>query len=104
MQSMRPQFHSWDGKFPSDSKESACNVGHLGSIPGLKRFPGDGWHGNPLQYSCMENPHGQKSPAGYSPGVCKESDMTEQLSILKIQTRNNARYMDNQIILRDPIK
>ena len=34
----------------SDSKESACNVGDLGSIPGLGRFPGGG-HGNPLQYS-----------------------------------------------------
>ena len=39
----------------SDSKESACNVGDLGSIPGLGRSPGGG-HGNPLQYSCLENP------------------------------------------------
>ena len=38
----------------SDSKESACNLGDLGSIPGLGRFPGEG-HGNPLQYSCLEN-------------------------------------------------
>ena len=38
----------------SDGKESACNVGDLGSIPGLGRFPGGG-HGNPLQYSCLEN-------------------------------------------------
>ena len=37
------------------SKESACNVGNLGSTPGLGRFPG-GDHGNPLQYSCLENP------------------------------------------------
>ena len=35
--------------------ESACNVGDLGSIPGLGRSPGGG-HGNPLQYSCLENP------------------------------------------------
>ena len=34
--------------------ESACNAGHLGSIPGLGRSPGGG-HGNPLQYSCLEN-------------------------------------------------
>ena len=40
----------------SDSKESTCNVGDLGSIPGLERFPG-GEHGNPLQYSWLENPH-----------------------------------------------
>ena len=39
----------------SDGKESVCNVGDLGSIPGLGRFPGEG-HGNPLQYSCLENP------------------------------------------------
>ena len=50
----------------SDSKESACNVGDLGLIPGLGRSPGGG-HGNPLQYSCLENPHGQKSLVGYSP-------------------------------------
>ena len=39
----------------SDSKESACNVGELGSIPGLGRFPG-GRHGNPSRYSFLENP------------------------------------------------
>ena len=39
-----------------------------------------GGHGNPLQYSCLENPHGQRSLAGYSPWGCKESDKTEQLS------------------------
>ena len=43
--------------FPSDSevKASACNAGDLGSIPGLGRSPGEG-NGNPLQYSCLENP------------------------------------------------
>ena len=42
--------------FPSSSngKESACSVGDLGSIPGLERTPGEG-HGNPLQYSCLDN-------------------------------------------------
>ena len=64
--------------FPSgsDGEESTCNVGHLGSIPGLGRSPG-GWHGNPLQYSCLENPHGQRSLVGYSPWGRKESDTTE---------------------------
>ena len=38
-----------------NSKESACNVGDPGSIPGSGRFPG-GEKGNPLQYSCLENP------------------------------------------------
>ena len=39
----------------SGSKEFACNAGHLGLIPGLGRTPG-GQRGNPLQYSCLENP------------------------------------------------
>ena len=63
----------------SDGKESTCNVGDLGSFPGLGRSPGAG-HSNPLQYSCLENPHGQRCLSGYSPWGCKESDMTEQLS------------------------
>ena len=63
----------------SDSKESACNVGELGSIPGLGRSLGRG-HGNPLQFSCLEKPYGQRSLTGYSPQHCKESDTTEQLS------------------------
>ena len=47
----------WDRGSPggSDGKVSACNVGDLGSIPGLGRSPGEG-NGNPLQYSCLENP------------------------------------------------
>ena len=64
----------------SDSKESACNVEYLGLIPELGRSSG-GRHGNPFQYSCLENPDGQRSLAGYSPWVCKESDMTEQLTL-----------------------
>ena len=64
----------------SDCKESTCNAGDLGSIPGSGRSPG-GMHGNLLQYSCLENSHGQKSLVGYSSWGHKESDMTEQLSI-----------------------
>ena len=60
----------------SDSKESAYNAGDLGLIPGLRGSPGGG-HGNPLQYSCLENPHGQRSLAGYSPRGRRESDRTE---------------------------
>ena len=71
---------SWVGKIPwrrdrlptpvflgfpggSDGKEMVCNVGDLGSIPSLGRSSGGG-HGNPLQYSCLENLHGQRSLAG----------------------------------------
>ena len=57
-------------------KRSACNVGNLGSAPGLGRSPGGG-HGNPLQYSCLENPHGQRGLMGYSPRGFKESDTTK---------------------------
>ena len=39
----------------SDGKASTCNAGDLGLIPGLGRSPGEG-NGNPLQYSCLENP------------------------------------------------
>ena len=63
--------------FPCGSagKESAYNVGDLGSIPGLGRSPGEGI-GYPLQYSDLEN-----SIACTDPGGCKESDMTERLSL-----------------------
>ena len=44
----------------SDGKECACNEGDLDLIPGLGRSPGGG-HGNPLQYSCLENPYGQRN-------------------------------------------
>ena len=66
--------------FPDSSvgKESACNVGDLCSIPGLGRSPG-GEHGDPLQYSCLEHPYGQKSLMGYNPCGHKESDTTEGL-------------------------
>ena len=47
-----------------------------GLIPGLGRSSGGG-HGNPLQYSCLENSHGQKSLVGYSPWGHKKSDPTE---------------------------
>ena len=68
--------------FPGSSggKESTCNAGDLGSIPELGRSPGGG-HGNPLQYSFLENPHGQRSLVSYSLWGHKELDMTEGLSI-----------------------
>ena len=73
--------HTHTHGFPGSSagKESAFNGADLGSIHGLGRCPGAG-HGNPLQYSCLENPHGQGSLRHYSPWGCKESDMTERLS------------------------
>ena len=74
----------------SDSKESACSVGDLDSIPGSGRSPGGG-HGNPLQYPCLENPHGQRSLAGYCPWGHKESDMTEGLSTAHMEKPGSFR-------------
>ena len=78
----RLEFDPWVGKIPwrrawqrtpvflgfpggSAGKESTCSVGDLSSIPGLGRSPGEG-KGNPLQYSCLENPPGHRSLEGYS--------------------------------------
>ena len=55
---------------------NAGDIRDAGLIPGSGRSPAAG-HGNSLQYSCLENPHGQKSLVGYSPWDRKESDMTE---------------------------
>ena len=74
-----PVAHSTlHGVFPSGSavKKSTCNAGDSGSSSGLGRSPGGG-HGNPLQYSCLENSTGQRNLVGYNPYGCKESDMTE---------------------------
>ena len=65
----------------SDGKASAYNAGDLGSIPGSGRSPGEG-NGNPLQYSCLENPMDRGSWLGYCPWGRKEVDMTEQLHSL----------------------
>ena len=55
---------------------NAGDVRDVDLIPGSGRSPGEG-HDNPLQYSCPENPHGQRSLAGYSLWGLKESDTAE---------------------------
>ena len=72
---LQPYTHQ-DFSGGSDCKESTCNVDDLGLVPGLVRSSGGG-HGNPLQYSFLENPHGQRSLVGYSLWGHKESDMTK---------------------------
>ena len=64
----------------SDSKESACNAGDLGSIPGLGRSPGEE-RGNALQYFLAGELHGQRSLEGYSPRGPEESHTAEQLTL-----------------------
>ena len=81
---VRSWQHGLDVIFPlsnggSDGKESAHNSGDLGPIPGSGKSLGGG-HVNPLQYSCLGNPYGQRSLVGYSPWGHKESDTTERLS------------------------
>ena len=63
----------------SDSKESASNAGDPNSVSGLGRSPGGG-HGNPLQYSCLENPKDRGAWQATVYGGGKESDKTEQLT------------------------
>ena len=64
--------------FTGDSlvQDLPANAGDAGSIPGLERSLGGG-NSNPLQYSWLENPHGQRSLASYNPCDGRESDMTE---------------------------
>ena len=69
----------WTSQVVLVVKSPPANAGDTrdpGSVPGLGRSPGGG-HGNPLQYSCLENLHGQRSLVGYSSWGHKESDTTE---------------------------
>ena len=74
-------FISSLGGFPgsSDSEESTCNAGYLGSIPGLGRFCGEE-SGYPIQDSCPENSMDRGVCWGFSPWSCKESDTMEGLT------------------------
>ena len=69
----------------SDGKESACNARDLDLIPGSGRSSGEE-NGNPLQYSCLENPMNRRAPWATVHGV-KESDMTKQLTLLLLCVR-----------------
>ena len=62
-------------------------MGDRDSVPGLGRSPGGG-NGSLLQYACLENPHGQRSLAGYSPWVQKELDPAKQRNTAQHSTLN----------------
>ena len=69
----------WASQVARVAKNLPAKAGDMrdrGPIPGSGRSPGGG-HGNPLQYSCPESPHGQRSLAGYSPWGHKDSDITK---------------------------
>ena len=68
--------------YGSAGKESACNVGDLGSFPGLERSPGEG-KGYPLQYSGLEN------SMDCIPWEYKESDTAKQLSLSKLPSQGD---------------
>ena len=61
-------------KNPLAGQETACNAGNVNSIPGSERSPGEG-NGNPLQYSCLENPMDRGALQAMVHGVAKVLDM-----------------------------
>ena len=84
----------------SDGEESTCNLGDPGSIPGLGRSPG-GEHGNPLQYSCLENPMDRGAWWATVHGIA-ELDTSEwlTLSILFIDKRLQGALLKRQLYLK----
>ena len=70
------------------------DVREAGSIPGSRKFPSGG-HSNQFQYSCLENPHGQRSLVSYNPWGPKESDMTQVT--LHTQRENNIYQVSRSV-------
>ena len=118
LQCRRPWLDSWVWKFPwrrdrlltpvflgfpgdSDNKESTCNVGDLGSIPGLGRSPGGG-HGNPLQCSWLENSHEQRSLTLCSPWGGRHDWVTKHNKYVCVCVLRGAWiFPKNNILMRD---
>ena len=74
----------------SEDKASACNAGDPGSIPGLGRFPGEG-NGNPLQYSCLENPMVRGAWRATVHGVTKSQTRLSNFTMGATSTRIKSR-------------
>ena len=91
--------------FSSDSKASACNVGDLGLIPGLGRSPGEG-NGNPLQYSCMENPMDGGAWGATVHGVAKSwtqlSNFTSLTQLIR-EKHEGAFWSFENVVYFDPV-
>ena len=88
-------------------KNPTDNAGYVrdgGLIPGSGKSPAGG-HGNPLQDSCLENPHGQRALEGYSPGGHKESDTTEVTWHTRMQKENqkNKGRQEKEKLLTFPV-
>ena len=92
-----PQLSSTGG---SEVKVSACNVGDLGSIPGLGRSPGEG-NGNPLQYSCLENPMDREAWWATVQGVAKSRTRLSDLTFtFSTTTSDHLRHLISLKILQ----
>ena len=104
--------YSWFTGFPAGSvgKESTCKAGDLGLTPGSGRSSGEG-HGNPLQYSCLENLHGQRGLAGYSPWdhqrvrhswvtqhACTHRVDSQVVSVSRVQHRGSVLHIQLSIL------
>ena len=89
--------------FPDGSavKNPPAKAGDASSIPGSGRSPGEE-NGNPLQCSCLGNPHGQRSLAGYGPQGHKESNTTEPLSTQAHGVGVCTRQHHGPIVTADP--
>ena len=80
----------------SDGKEPVCSAEDLGLISGLGRSPGEG-NGNPLQYSCLENPMDRGAWRATVWG-CNESDMTEPLTLTLLYSNYYAMFFAAQVL------
>ena len=82
----------------SEVKASVCNVGDLGSIPGLERSPGEG-NGNTLQYSCLENPMDEGAWWATVHGVARSwtrlSDFTHSLAEARVNRTGGVKKNSN---------
>ena len=67
------------------------NPGDMGSIPGSKRYPGEG-NGNPFQYSCLGNPMDRGAWRALSMEVTEESDITQQLNNKSLMRLDTQKY------------
>ena len=87
----------------SDGTESACNAGDLSLIPGSGRSPEEG-NGKPLQYSCLENSMDRGALRATVHGG-RESDMTEQLSLSRIEDeRKESRKLNRSYHKRSTLR
>ena len=79
----------------SDSKESACNAGDPGSVPGLGKSPGEG-NGNPFQYSCLENSMDRGAWWATDPRVTySQTLLSDSLSLSLSHTHTHTHTMEN---------